>query len=198
MIRAVVDVAVTLPLVDVARIAISGWSLGGYLSPRAASGDGRIAACIADPGHPGLADGFRQMLINVVGASPEAVTNLGEIDQAILDRLSYAANQNRKFKWVIIQRGLWVNGAKDLRAFVASTQLYTMSGREKLIRCPTLVTMAENDPIAAAATTFYDALTCPKTLLTFSADRGVGDHCEMKNRSLLSRRVLDWLDGVFQ
>jgi len=40
--------------VDPTRIAVSGWSLGGYLALRAASGEHRLAACIADPGLFGI------------------------------------------------------------------------------------------------------------------------------------------------
>jgi dipeptidyl aminopeptidase/acylaminoacyl peptidase len=46
----VVDFALTRPEVDPDRIALMGISLGGYLAPRAASAEPRIAACIADPG----------------------------------------------------------------------------------------------------------------------------------------------------
>ena len=71
-----------------------------------------------------------------------------------------------------------------------------MKGRADLIRCPTLITAAENDPLARNAQTLFDALTCPKTLIRFAAAEGAGDHCEMMNRSLLNRTVLDWLDEI--
>jgi hypothetical protein len=41
-----------------------------------------------------------------------------------------------------------------------------------MIRCPTLMTAAENDPLAIGAQTLFDALTCPKALIKFSAGRG--------------------------
>src|SRR5262249_12748218 len=72
---------------------------------------------------------------------------------------------------------------------------FTMRDRAEAIACPTLVTMAENDPLAAGAETFFDALRGPKkALLRFTAAEGADGHCEMQNRSLLNRRVLDWLD----
>jgi hypothetical protein len=59
------------------------------------------------------------------------------------------------------------------------------------------MTLAENDPLASGTQSFFDALRCPKHLLRFTAAEGAGDHCEMMNRSLLNRRVLDWLDALF-
>jgi hypothetical protein len=58
--------------------------------------------------------------------------------------------------------------------------------------------MAENDFLSAFVPSFLDALRCPETLLRFSAAEGAGDRCEMQNRSLFSRKVLDWLDDQFQ
>lgn len=73
---------------------------------------------------------------------------------------------------------------------------YTMAEKIDQIRCPTLVIRAQDDPLAGGAVAFYDALRCPKKLLEMSNRDGAGDHCEMGNRSLLNRRVLDWLDEV--
>ena len=44
------------PDVDPARVALIGLGLGGYLAPRAASAEHRLAACIADCGSFDLFD----------------------------------------------------------------------------------------------------------------------------------------------
>ena len=46
----VIDYALELPGVDPDRFVLLGWSFGGYLAPRAATGEHRIAACVADSG----------------------------------------------------------------------------------------------------------------------------------------------------
>ncbi len=79
VINAVVDFALTLPEVDPGRLALSGWSLGGYLSPRAASGEHRLAACVADPGQWALLNSFRRAATSM-GLSQEAAADLGSID----------------------------------------------------------------------------------------------------------------------
>lgn len=194
VIRAVVDFAITLPLVDATRIALSGWSLGGHLAPRGASGEPRIAALIADPGTWSIADGFRDVAVRKFGVPREAASDLGALDQPVIDSMDAFIRGNRQLHWKVVQRGFWVHGVNDLRAYLASAELFTMRGRANLIRCPTLITKAEHDPLAADAEAFFDALACPKTLLRFSAAEGAGGHCEMGNRSLVNGRVLDWLD----
>lgn len=195
VIRPVVDFALTLPHVDPARIALSGWSLGGYLAPRAASGEPRLAACIADPGLWSVATGFRGFVLKM-GGTPEMAAHLAALDPAMIEAMSQIVQSDRRLRWVIEQRGFWVNGVNNLREYLQSAETFTMEGRAGLIQCPTLFTMPENDPRAAEARAFYDQVTCPKTLLTFTAAEGADGHCEMKNRSFLNLRVLDWLDDV--
>ena len=197
VIKAVVDFAEALPLVDARRIALSGWSLGGYLAPRGTSGEPRIAALIADPGTWSIADGFRDVIARLFGLPAEAVADLGALDQAILDKVEAVIRSNRGLNWKVIQRGFWVHGVDTLRAFFASAELFTMRGRAENISCPTLITQAENDMLAAGAGAFAAALRCPTTLMRFTAAEGADGHCEMSNRSLLNRRVLDWLDEQF-
>ena len=195
VIAAVVDFALTLDVVDPARIALSGGSLGGYLAPRAASGEYRLAACIADPGQWSVATGFRQAALRL-GGTPDEVRDLGRIGDALLDRMRQMIEGDRKLRWMVVQRGFWANGVGNLRDYLASVETYTLEGRAELIRCPTLLTCAERDPLAAGVAAMLDALRCPKQMIRFTAAEGAGDHCEMMNRSLLNRRVLDWLDDV--
>jgi alpha-beta hydrolase superfamily lysophospholipase len=196
VIKAVVDFALTLSLVDPARIALSGWSLGGYLAPRAASGEHRLAACIADPGLWSMTSGLRAFCERL-GVPAEAAANPADIEQSLLDKMWQAISGDRKLRWTIIQRGFWVNGAEDLREFLRCITSFTLDGRAELIRCPTLIAHAEDDPLAASALDLFDALRCPKALIRFSSAGGAGTHCEMMNRSAVNRRVADWLDDVF-
>lgn len=195
VIAAVVDAAIALPNVDAARIALSGWSLGGYLAPRAASEEPRLAACIADPGQASISGGLRDFAIKL-GATPQEAANLGHLPDAVITRMEQAIAANRKLRWSIIQRGFWVNGAQNFCDYVSRIETFTMAGRIAQIKCPTLFTLAENDPLTKGTREFFDALQCPKTLISFTANEGGADHCEMRNRSLANDRMLDWLDSV--
>ncbi len=197
VIRAVVDFAVDYPLVDAERIALSGWSLGGLLAPRGAAGEPRIAALIADPGTWSIADGFRRVIIQKFGVPAEAAADLGALDQRLIDMMDAFVRSNPVLNWKIVQRGFWTHGVDNLRAYLASAELFTMRGHAERIRCPTLITQAENDILATDAGLFFDTLACPKRMIRFTAAEGADGHCEMQNRSLANRRVLDWLDEQF-
>ena len=196
---AVIDFALTLPQVDPSRIALNGWSLGGYLAPRAASGEHRLAACIADPGQADLADGLRAFAVKL-GASPEAMaaSSLGDLDSVLVDRMEAIIDQDRVLRWSVKQRGFWMNGVASLREYLREVERFSMKGRTERIRCPTLFTLAEGDPLAAGTQAFFEQLRCPRQLLRFTREEGADGHCEMLSRSLVNRRSLDWLDEVLR
>jgi acetyl esterase/lipase len=196
VIGAVIDAAVEDPIVDAQRIALSGWSLGGHLAPRAATVEHRIAAVIADPALADVGEASRSMMVRM-GVPAEQAAAIDDIDQGMLDRMMQFIDGNPAMHWSIVQRGFWVNGVSDLRSFLRASAEYTLADRIGDIRCPVLFTRAENDQLAAGVQSFFDAVTAPKTLLEFTAAEGAGDHCEMFNRSLVNRRVLDWLDDTF-
>ena len=197
VIGAVVDLAISKPMVDTDRIALSGWSLGGYLAPRGASGEHRLAAVIADPGQWDIGDSARKF-VTAMGAPSASTLDVETLDGRILDRMTEMVNADDSMRWRIVDRGFWVNGVSDLQSFLETTLQYTLADKGGKITCPVLVTAAENDPLAANVDTFVEKLGERVTVLRFTAAEGAGEHCEMTNRTLLNRRVLDWLDDTLR
>lgn len=195
VIGAVLDAVQDLPLVDQKRIGLYGWSLGGYLAPRAASRERRLAACVADPGLYSISGGF-SALAQRLGAGAVRSEDVATLDDEIIDKMSRLIESDRILRWSLVGRGYWVHGVDNLRDYLRAAMPFTMEGHAGDIACPTLMTRAEEDPLAAGAEAFFETLRCEKTLLQFSAAEGAGEHCEMGNRILLNRKVLDWFDGV--
>src|SRR5690606_19653323 len=69
VVRPVVDYALSRAEVDPSRLVLAGWSLGGYLALRGASGEPRLAACVADPGLMGLREPMEKMLASLPPAA---------------------------------------------------------------------------------------------------------------------------------
>ena len=86
---------------------------------------------------------------------------------------------------------------KSLGEYAEAAMAMTLEGRVGMIRCPTLLTTAENDPLShGAAGAARRARPARRPLMRFTAAEGAGDHCEMDNRSLAMLRMLDWLDAT--
>ena len=193
VIRPVVDYAVARPEVDAARIALMGVSFGGYLAPRGASGDDRIAALIADPGELSLLDEFKTrmpafMAKQIPRGNPLILALLGLILRHRIRQVTPG--------WGL-RRCLWVHGAKGPLDYLRMTEGYSVKGRIGGIRCPTLICSAEDDEIGATAWALYEALDCQKTFVAFKSDEGAGAHCEAGARALFNQRAFDWLDRQF-
>lgn len=195
VVQQVVDYAVALPGVDALRIALVGWSFGGYLAPRAAAGEPRIAALIADPGQWDMLDAVRGMF-SKMGAG-ELARALPQATESDLQPVVQAIQANPALRWTVMQRGYWVHGVDSFSGYVQALAQFRLSHLAGQIACPTLLTWAKDDPIAAFAPVLYESLNCPKTLITFSADEGTGGHCETLARSVYHQRAYDWLGQVF-
>jgi hypothetical protein len=101
-------------------------------------------------------------------------------------------------RWRLLQRRLWVNGVDNLFTYFASMLDYELSPVAGQISCPTLLTAAEGDPIAAGASKVLEAINVPKELVRFTAAEGAGGHCEGAARVLYHQRVFGWLDEVLE
>ena len=157
----VVDFALTPPEVHPEKLVISGWSLGDYLAPRAASAEHRLAACIADPGQWPLADFFRAFA-GKIGIPASAVADLGALDEADIQRVERAIDGIASCAGKSCSAASGRTGKQDCATISPRPTLHN-EGPGRGHPGPTLLTAAENDPLAEGAQTFYDALRCQRT-----------------------------------
>jgi pimeloyl-ACP methyl ester carboxylesterase len=190
----VVDFALSLPEVDPKKIALMGVSFGGYLAPRAAAYEKRLAAVIANDG---VYDFAAANLSNVPPAQRPVVEKMLVAKEAPeLDRMLAASIKNSPTSQWAIEHGMYAFGAPSPRAYIAETLAYNLrDGVAEQISCPTLVLDAEGDMFfKGQPEELYNHLTCPKTLIRFTLDEGAGAHCQVGAARLYLARVYDWLD----
>lgn len=193
VVRPVVDYAIARPEVDPKRIALMGMSFGGYLAPRAASGERRLAACICDPGEFSLFEEFLSRLPAFVARQ------LLDGNRLVLKLLEISLRRRMRHLtagWAI-RRGLWTHGVATPLDYIRLTPEYSLEGLVGQIACPTLVCTAEDDAIGVTASRLFDELNCEKTRLRFLNSEGAGEHCETGARTLFNQRAFDWLEKVF-
>ena len=193
VIRPVVDFALELPGVDPARVGLMGLSFGGYLAPRAATKEHRLAACISDCGPYDLFDASARRLPRVLAAQLPAGNPflLG-----LLERMVRSVMKKPTAGWAL-RRNLQVHGLTDPLDYFRIAPQYSLRGIEHEIRCPTFVCSTDADALSVDARKLFDALTCPnKRFVEFKAADGAGEHCESGARTAFHREAFDWLDEL--
>lgn len=194
VISPLVDHLLSRPEVDPKRVAIMGFGLGGHLALRAASGEPRLSACIADPGQRSLLDLIKSGLPPVVR---DQLPDGNRAALAIINSL-WSRALRHPTRGAKLRRRMWAFGAQTPVEHAKICAHYDLSDISGQIRCPTLVCAAENDPSAAQAEELYTALLCSKRLLVFTGAEGAGDPGESGARSLFHQRAFNWLDEVFR
>jgi alpha-beta hydrolase superfamily lysophospholipase len=195
----VLDYALTRSEVNDRRVVLAGWSWGGFLAPRAAGFEDRITALWADPGQWDL----RERVVAGLPLSEEEKERFPDgVDPRALDEMERSLRSpdaDPFLRWRMIQRPLWVHGKRTLFDYFADATRYELSSVAGNITCPTLLTMAEADPVAASAPKLFDAVAAErKTLIRFTDAEGAGGHVEATARSLFHQRCYDWLDEVLE
>lgn len=187
--KAVIDYTVQRPDVDHDRVALIGFSFGGWCVGRAAMIDGGncIKALIADsPIYDVYALSEAEFPPALLKA-PAFVTNLvGQI----------AMHQNTTDA-TTAERTCWQFGVRSLSQLIELGRGETVKSEK--IHCPTLCLASEGEAPAflTQAREFYDALKVPKKLHIFSIEEGADAHCQVNNPTLMQEVVYDWLDETF-
>ncbi len=175
--------------VDPGRVALLGISEGGYLAPRAAAYDSRLAACIADPGVWDVSTAWTQSLPKpaidlLVGANQAKFDNLLRVTLRLNSRAGAAL--------LLRMRPFGRNSAYE--AFKA-VQEYNLNSVVNQIRCPILITDPGRGRFwPGQSQKMYNALSGQKTLMKFSSAEGGDLECEPKIAGLRTQRIFDWLD----
>jgi alpha-beta hydrolase superfamily lysophospholipase len=192
---AVLDYVTTRPDVKADRIALYGLSFGGYLAPRAAARDRRVAALVANapitdfhalifdalasalpaPPPPDASDEFWNRIHEQVGAADWAL-------HATMDNYM-----------------LWTTGSRTLADFGRVARSFTLDGLVPEISCATLTLSSDGENAAAhrQARQFHEQLDVPiKKFHRLATEHGADSHCGVSNIALTSSTVYDWLTDV--
>ncbi|MDN5914865.1 MAG: prolyl oligopeptidase family serine peptidase [Pseudonocardia sp.] len=176
--------------VDPGRLAVLGISQGGYWVPRAAAFEHRFAAVVADPG---VLDVSTTMLAQLPGF---LVTLLARGDRVRFDRdmnlaLRISPDTRRTLRWRMRPYGV----TSPFEFFTAARAYALGSAELAAIRSPMLITDPDGETFwPGQSARMADALSCPVTLLPFTAVEGADGHCEPAAQGLRGERILDWLD----
>jgi len=159
------------PEVDASRIAIMGYSFGGYYASRIAAFEKRYAAAIALTAlHWDLA-AWQQRIRDRNASDPKSV-----------------AQSNFQFQWVV--------GAATADEAIEIARKFSLADVACHITCPFLVTHGGNDRVVPAenAQKLYAAVgSARKTIKIFSPQEGGAEHAHVDNRQVGIDFAADWL-----
>jgi pimeloyl-ACP methyl ester carboxylesterase len=172
-VAAVVDHLIDVHGQDPARLAIAGFSGGGYMVCRALMTEPRIAAGIA--------------------STP--VSNFGEVlPVELVERMASEGAIGDAFDMY-----LWRSGLATPLEF--ANLLATFQADPGKLRCAflSIVGQGESPVLIRQAEAWHEALpTREKALVRLDAATGADAHCQMNNPTRLAQEVCDWLDAVFR
>ena len=171
--RACVDYLETRDDVDVDRIGLVGWSLGGYYAPRAAAYEKRIKLVVA------------------WGANH----NWGEVQKKRLER---EGENPVPHYW---EHVLWVWGGDDIDTFIEAAEAVNLDGVVEKITIPFLITHGENDRqinVSYAHQSYDQALNSPKReLRIFTPEEGATEHVGLDHLPHVGAYTADWIEDTF-
>jgi dipeptidyl aminopeptidase/acylaminoacyl peptidase len=162
--------------VDKSKVAVMGYSFGGYHAPRICAVEKRYAACVAlGAMHWDLYE-WQMDIKRRNAADPKS-----------------SFSSNFQFRWVV--------GAPDNNAALEIAKTFTLKGFAEKIECPVLILHGENDrvvPLEEAKTLYKNVGAKRKELRIFTKEEGGTEHCQVDHRQLGMDHVGDWLLDVFK
>ncbi len=165
------DYVASRPEVDPKRVAVSGYSFGGYHAPRVCAFDKRYAAGVA------------------LGAMHWPIYDWVAGNKALLA-------QDPRTSSTSIFQFRWVVGAPNNETALEIAKKFDLEGVAQKVECPFLILHGENDrivPLEAAHTLYAKLGSKNKELRIFTAEEGGAEHCQVDHRQLGVDYIGDWL-----
>tara|TARA_B110000503_G_scaffold139151_1_gene226886 strand:- start:150 stop:1505 length:1356 start_codon:yes stop_codon:yes gene_type:complete len=188
VVKPVVDVALQMPGVDPNRVILKGLSFGGYLAPRAAAFEKRLAVCIANPGVLSWFDGMEKVLtpdfVGLAFADPEQFNSI--VEQTMMNEPGP--------RWGLAD-GMWKFGATSPAEFIHKLKEYTTEPYVDQIKCKVLVMDGAAEEFSKGqGPRLYEALNTEKEYMLFDAEDTGLVHCQTGALAIAEQRMFDWLD----
>lgn len=176
----VVDLVAARPDVRGDQLVLVGRSFGGYLAPRAAAFDQRLAALVCDPAQPDM------------GAKiPPGLA--GKVAPAVVTAQMRISADRREF----FGARMAVHGLTRISDYFAELRRYTMLDVADRISCPTLLVECEGDFVGGGGPVLQAAMTGTEaTMVKLTAAQGTGGHCGAMGQRVWNQVVYDWLATV--
>ncbi len=203
--KAAIDLLETLPGVD-GRLAMTGYSFGGYVTCRVAAYEPRLKAIA--PNSP---------IIDVYGATKaffggflDYVKYVPPIAVGLIAKLYYARMERKPVLNAFKRYTDWTGGLyptdleplQKLDAAIAFQRPFTVRDRLGDIRAAALALVSEGDGkvLRRQAAQFIEGISSERKRLHLFrlAEDGSDDHSQLDNRSRGAQVLFDWLDDVFE
>ncbi len=192
VITPVVDWVVSQPEVDASRIALNGLSFGGALVTRAVAFERRVKICIANPAMYSWAEFFAAFFFE---SYPELGALLDSDPDAFNTAMAGFISQAPPYYQWWLNSASWKFGASSAADLMIKLRSYTNADIAHLVTCNVLVMDGEAEAWGAGhARRLYDALTCPKTYMLFTAEDTGLLHNQNGALAVSTQRMFDWLD----
>jgi hypothetical protein len=188
-VRAAIDYVIGRPDVDPDGLAILGYSLGGCLAPRAATGDPRIRAVVANTLGVDIPGAFRMALPAMLWKLPDYV-----LDGAFgaLTRVSVTAR-------FFLESAKDAFGIQSGSEFLKALEPYNLWSVQGALTVPLLVMITE-DEIAEApkqlvrdTLEFSAGLKGPISFRVFTREEGATAHCQLDSPERMPPVLFPWL-----
>ena len=189
----VVDFCQNQNYMDNDKIVLLGYSFGGFLAPRAAAYEHRLAAVACVDGlfdiYKAFSRGFPPALQKLHDEkNREAFDNI--VRNAMKDK------DNVQLRWGI-EQGCWAFCTDSPYEFLERTRAMSMEGITGNITCPVLVCEAAEDHLfAGQPRQLAEALGVKATYMNFTAEDSAQEHCHIGATDFAAAKIMDWIEEI--